>query len=87
MKESLLVLMKRLCRRVHGEDWVADWEFILWSCALGQGKIEGIAYGDMALLLSSSRAEGGWWCYVAGVPSFVAYEEWKPLVKQRREDA
>lgn len=86
-QETLLDLMKRLCRRVHGEDWVVDWEFTLWRCALGQDKVEGVTYGDMATLLSCSRTEGGWWRSVAGVSVFVPYEEWKPLVKQSREGA
>lgn len=86
MKESLLTLMKRLCHRVHGEDWVADWEFTLWRCTLGQDRIENVSYADMATLLSLSREEGGWWRSVAGVSVFVPYEEWKPLVKQRRKD-
>jgi len=80
--KSLIETMKSLCRRVHQEDWVQGWEFDLWKCSVGKASIDKIGYGDLASLLSLSRADGGWWTFSSGEYIFVTHKEWASIVNK-----
>lgn len=89
---ALLRDIKSLCLRVHGEDWIPGWEFVLWRAAIGQCKIDKIGFDDLARILQKSREAKGW--YTRSTENgwrFIPLSDWLPFVrnicgKQEDED-